>query len=387
MTHLHPHPQGPLVGVRVVELAALGPVPFAGMLLSDMGADVVRIDRAGLSVEQRARARNNVMNRGRRSVALDLKSSSGQAAAHRMMAQADVLMEGFRPGVAERLGLAPQQCLEANPRLVYGRMSGWGQAAPNRGEPGHDINFLAASGLLDTIGTEDSGPVPPLMYLGDFAGGGLTLALAIVSALVERATSGRGQVIDASILDGTAQLGIVVQGATARGTWHPQRGTNAFDTGAPYYNVYACRDGRHLAVGAVEPEFYANLLRVLGLTDISVEGQNDRSSWPALKLRIAELIRSRDLADWVAAFQGVEACVTPVLDIDEAMRDQRFHTPDAYVDYDGVRQSAPTPRFSRTPSGVHRPSPLPGEHSEQVLREYGFDDDAIGRLLDDRIEQ
>jgi alpha-methylacyl-CoA racemase len=367
----------------VVELAALGPVPFAGMLLSDMGADVVRIDRADLSATQRTRARNNVMNRGRRSVALDLKSPRGQAAARRMVDRADVLMEGFRPGVAERLGLAPQQCLEANPRLVYGRMSGWGQTAPNRGEPGHDINFLAASGLLDTIGTGDSGPVPPLMYLGDFAGGGLTLAFAIVSALVERNGSGRGQVIDASILDGTAQLGIVVQGLLARGNWQPQRGTNAFDTGAPYYNVYATRDGRHLAVGAVEPEFYANLLRVLELTDVPVDGQNDRSSWPVLKQRIAEVVRSRDLADWTVAFEGVEACVTPVLSVDEAMSDRRYHTPDAYVDYEGVRQSAPTPRFSRTPSGVHLPSPLPGEHSEQVLREYGFDDADIAQLLDE----
>lgn len=371
---------GPLVGVRVIELAALGPVPFAGMLLADQGADVIRVDRPDLTEAQRERARRNLLNRGRRSVALDLKSAPGRDALRRLVLGADVLMEGFRPGVVERLGLAPDDCLAEHPGLVYARMSGWGQQAPNREEPGHDINFLAASGLLDTIGTTESGPVPPAMYLGDFAGGGLTLAFAIAAALVERGRSGRGQVIDASILDGTAQLGIVVQSMMAQGRWRPERGTNEFDTGAPYYGVYATRDGRHLAVGAYEPQFYANFLQGLGLLDVEVEAQHDEARWPALKARIARTIAGRDLADWVARFDGVEACVTPVLTMAEAMADERYHAAGAYVERDGVRQSAPTPRFSRTPNDVARSAPTPGEHTVEVLRESGLDDVTIGRL-------
>ncbi|GAA2358427.1 CaiB/BaiF CoA-transferase family protein [Dactylosporangium salmoneum] len=375
-----PGRSGALAGVRVIEIAALGPVPFAGMLLSDHGADVIRVDRSDLSEAQRQHARRNLLNRGRRSVSLDLKSAAGRAALRRLVGGADVLMEGFRPGVAERLGLDPADCIADNPGLVYARMSGWGQTAPNRGEPGHDINFLAVSGLLDTIGTTESGPVPPAMYLGDFAGGGLTLAFAIAAALVERARSGRGQVIDASILDGAAQLGIVVQSMMAQGRWSPRRGTNAFDTGAPYYGVYATRDGRYLAVGAYEPQFYAALLRVLELDDVDVRDQDDQSRWPELKARIAGIVAGRDLDDWVRRFDGVAACVTPVLTMAEAMGDSRYHAERAYVRHDGAWQSAPAPRFSLTPAAIASAAPEPGEHTAEVLREHGFDEAAIDRL-------
>lgn len=370
---------GPLAGVRVIELAGLGPVPFAGMLLADQGADVVRVDRPDLTEEQRRQARRNLLNRGRRSVVLDLKSEPGRAALRRLVGGADVLMEGFRPGVAERLGLGPNECLADNPGLVYARTSGWGQTAPNRDEAGHDINFLAVSGLLDTIGTTESGPVPPAMYLGDFAGGGLTLAFAIAAALVERARSGRGQVIDLSILAGTAQLGVAVRSLLAQGRWQPRRGTNMFDGGAPFYGVYATRDGRHLAVGAYEPRFYANFIRELGLHDVDVREQFDRARWPELKARVAAVIASQDLAHWVSRFDRVEACVTPVLTMAEAVADRRYHAPDAYFHREGAWQPAPAARFSRTPSAPAPPAPVPGEHTVEVLREYGVDEATIER--------
>jgi len=372
---------GPLSGVQVVEIAGLGPVPYAAMMLADMGADVVRIDRADLTERQRVSARENLLNRGRRSVALDLKSEVGRAAARRMLGHADVVMEGFRAGVAERLGLGPDECMRDNPRLVYARVSGWGQTATNRGEAGHDINFVAASGLLDTIGTDSSGPVPPLMYLGDFAGGGLTCAFAIASALVERTASGRGQVIDASILDGTSLLGTMLHGSAARGRWNLQRGANAYDTGSHYFNVYATRDGRYMAVGAIEPQFYARFLEVLGITDVSLEDQTDPATWPALKQRIVELFRTRDFADWVRAFDTVDACVSPVLTMREAAVDRRYHAAEAFIEHDGVLQPAPSPRFSRTPGTLFRSAPLPGQHSAEVLTEHGFTDEQIAAII------
>jgi alpha-methylacyl-CoA racemase len=328
---------GPLNGLRVVELAGIGPVPFAGMLLADLGAEVVRVDRTDGS---RPAAAHRILDRGRRAVALDLKQPSSVETVMTLVADSDVLIEGYRPGVAERLGLGPDECLARNPRLVYGRMTGWGREDTTAG---HDINYLARSGVLDAIGRAGGPPVPPLNLLGDFAGGALPLVVGILAALYERERSGLGQVVDASIVNGVANLTGMVLALAAVGQWAPTRGTNLLDSGAPFYDVYPCADDRYVAVGAIEEPFYRALLSGLGLDPSSVPDRTDPSSWPSLRRVFAERFAARTRDEWAAVFAGTDACVTPVLTLAEAVKGPE------YVARDGLRQPVPGPRFSRTP--------------------------------------
>lgn len=334
---------GPLDGLRVVELAAIGPAPFACMMLADLGADVVRVDRADgrRSFEDWHR----VLDRGRTSMAMDLKDPADVAELLRIVECADVLVEGFRPGVAERLGIGPEQCLERNPRLVYARMTGWGQDGPLARTPGHDINYLALTGALHAIGQQGGPPVPPVNLLGDFAGGGMFLVTGVLAALHERHRSGRGQVVDAAIVDGTgAMLGMLV-GMAAAGEWRHERGVNLLDGGAPFYGCYSCADGRHVAVGALEERFYQALLLGLGLDPRQLPDRGDPANWPLLRQRFADRFAERDRDAWAEVFEGTEACVTPVLSVAEAA-DHPHHQAR------GSGPATPAPRFSRTPPAV-----------------------------------
>jgi alpha-methylacyl-CoA racemase len=378
---------GPLTGVRVVELAGLGPAPFAAMLLADLGADVVRVDRggpkpaAGVSGPGPTAPELEVLNRGRRSIAVNLKSAGGLDVVRRLLADADVVLEGFRPGVMERLGLGPDECLAANPRLIYGRMTGWGQDGPLAHSAGHDINYLALSGMLHAMGRPSEPPAPPLNVVADFGGGGMFLTLGVVSALLERATSGRGQVVDAAMVDGTAALSALFFGLRARGIMIDERGANPLDGGAPYYDVYECADGRFLAVGALEEQFYAELARVTGwATPTDTWSQRDRAEWPARSAELAAILRTRTRDEWVAAFEGVDACVSPVLDWDEAVAHPHHVARGVYADVDGLTQPAPAPRFSRTPGALGLPPPRPGEHTDAVLAELGLDAAGVAAL-------
>ncbi|MFS3129335.1 CaiB/BaiF CoA transferase family protein [Nocardioides sp. Bht2] len=360
-------PESPLAGLRVVEFAGMGPAPFAAMLLSDMGADVIRIDSPLQSEDLRWRAERNPINRGRRAVVLDLKEAEGRAAAEELIASADVVLEGFRPGVMERLGLDPDRLVQEYPRVVIGRMSGWGQDGPEHAAACHDINILAISGLLDTIGTAHSGPVAPPMYLADFAGGGLVFTYGVLCALMERERSGRGQIVDASMAEGTSLLSLVVRGLMTRGDWAGPRGTNELDTGAPYYRTYETADGRHLAVGAIEPQFYTALVTTLGLAEAELPDRAVKENWPQLRALFGERFAARDLAEWTTLFTGVDACVAPVLRMGEVTEHPQFVAREAFVNVDGIVQPAPTPRLSRTPGRVQRGMPAHGEHTEEIL--------------------
>lgn len=372
-------PGGPLSGLRVVELAGIGPAPFACMLLADLGADVVRVDRAG--GERPFGTWHRVLDRGRRSVALDLKHPDGTEAVLRLVERGDVLVEGFRPGVAERLGIGPRDCADRNPALVFARMTGWGQDGPLARAPGHDINYIALSGALDAIGRADGPPVPPVNLLGDFAGGGLYLAVGILAALHERRTSGRGQVVDTAIVDGTASLLGMLLGMTEAGEWQHGRGRNVLDGGAPYYTVYACADGGHVAVGALEDRFYAALLDGLGLDADLVPDRSDRTNWPALHHLFARRFLTRTRDAWAAAFEGTEACVSPVLSVTEAAGHPHHLARDTYLRTATGIQPAPAPRFDRTTATVPAPAPRPGEHTRDVLAECGWSAADIERLL------
>jgi len=369
---------GPLRGLRVVELAAIGPVPFAGMMLADLGADVIRVDRT--DGERAFAAWHAVLDRGRRSVALDLKHPDGLEALLRLVDGCDVLMEGFRPGVAERLGAGPDTCRARNPRLVYARMTGWGQDGPLAQAPGHDINYVALTGALDAIGPAGGPPVPPLNLLGDFAGGGLLLVTGILAALYERERSGRGQVVDAAIVDGTVTLLGMLTAMAGDGQWSGGRGGNLLDGGAPYYTAYACADSRHVAVGALEDRFYAALLHGLGLDPAGVPDRSDPGTWPALRAVLAGRFATRTRDEWAEAFAGTEACVSPVLTLAEAPAHPHLA---ARTVFDNGHP-APAPRFGRTPAGEPGPAPAPGEHTREILAEAGWDRFGIERLLDSR---
>ncbi|MCG5242205.1 CaiB/BaiF CoA transferase family protein [Azospirillum doebereinerae] len=358
---------GPLAGVRVVEFAGLGPVPFAGMLLSDMGADVVRIERGGV---ERLDAQD-ITARGRRFVALDLKNPAQAETARRLADGADILLEGFRPGVMERLGLGPEPLLARNPRLVYGRMTGWGQDGPLANAVGHDITYIAITGALAAIGPGDGKPVPPLNLVGDYGGGALYLAMGVLAALNEAGRSGRGQVVDAAMCDGVFSLLSMFQSWLNTGQWAERREANMLDGGAPYYTTYACRDGKHIAVGAIEPQFYATLLRLTGLAeDPAFAAQHDSAQWPALREKMQALFLTRDRDDWAALLEGTDACVAPVLTMGEARHHPHVAARQSLVEHGGVVQTAPAPRFSRTPSAIRNAPPQEPDDPDAILADW-----------------
>jgi alpha-methylacyl-CoA racemase len=372
---------GPLSGVRIVEFAGIGPAPFAGMMLADAGADIVRIDRHDKATyPPQEKPHLDLMNRGRRSVAVDLKNSDGVELALRLIDQADGLMEGFRPGVAERLGLGPDVCLKRNPRLVYGRMTGWGQTGPLSTTAGHDIDYISVAGALEAIGRAGQPPLPPLNLIGDFGGGGMLLAFGMVSALLSAQKTGEGQVIDAAMVDGAAALMTMIHTFRAMGIWKDVRGTNLLDTGAHFYEVYETSDGKFMSVGAIEPQFYAELLRLLGLDNEDLPDQNDKTQWPKLKERFASLFLTKTRDQWQAIFDGSDACVSPVLSIPEAAEHPHNQHRGTFTEVAGVVQPGPAPRFGRTPSSIRRPPPNPGQHGDEALVDWGIEPEEIAKM-------
>jgi alpha-methylacyl-CoA racemase len=370
--------QGPLAGLRIVELAGLGPAPFAAMVLADLGADVVRVERPAPA---NPNARWDVLNRGRRSIAIDLKHPDGVEVVLRLAAGADALIEGFRPGVAERLGIGPDECRARNPRLVYGRMTGWGQEGPLAPLAGHDITYAAVAGALAHIGRAGQPPTPPLNLVADFGGGGMVLALGVVAAVLAAQASGEGQVVDTAMVDGVAVLMAPFFPARRLGAWTDERGSNMLDSGAPYYDTYECADGRRIAVGALEPQFYAALLAGLAIDPGELPDQHDRAGWPVLRERFTTAFASRPQQHWVEVFTRHDACVAPVNTMEDAAIDPHMTSRGTIVEIDGVPQPAPAPRFSGTPTSLHLPPPATGEHTEAILREAGYDAAEIAELL------
>jgi alpha-methylacyl-CoA racemase len=377
---------GPLAGVRVVELAGMGAAPFGCMLLADLGAEVVRVERAGPSDRRvaaddagraEADARRYVPHRGRRSVALNLKAPGGREALLRLVERADVLVEAYRPGVAERLGLGPDDCLGRNPRLVYARMTGWGQTGPLAPTAGHDINYIAVAGALDNFRRSGERPLPPVNLVGDMGGGGMLLAFGVAAALLHAARTGEGQVVDAAMVDGAALQLATLIGMRAQGRWSAPPGENPFDTGAPSYEVYECRDGGFLAVGAIEEPFWEEFQRLLDLPEGALPSRRDPADWPRGKQVLADVFRTRDRDEWAAVFAGSDACVSPVLSLDEAPAAPHNVARDAFVEIGDVVQPAPAPRFSRTPAGTPSPPRLVGEDTEAVLTDWGFSSDDL----------
>ena len=373
---------GPLAGLRVLEFEGIGPGPFAGMMLADMGADVLLVDRpadAGLGLKRERK--HDVMLRGRRSLTLDLKGERGTEAALVLAERADAIIEGFRPGVMERLGLGPDAMLALNPRLVYGRMTGWGQTGPLASRAGHDIDYIALSGALHAIGRAGEAPVPPLNLVGDFGGGGMLLAFGIACGVIEARTSGRGQVVDAAMVDGASLLATMFHGMLASGQWSEERGVNVLDSGAPWYDTYATGDGKFVAIGAIEPKFYASLLERLGLEAAALPAQHDRAGWPMLRMRFAECFASRTRSEWCEVFDGSDACFAPVLSFTEARSDPHHTARDSTIDLGGIAQPAPAPRFSRTPGAARRTPPERGDGGAAALQEWGFEAPTIERLI------
>ncbi len=376
-----PKEMGPLEGVRVVELAGIGPGPFCAMLLSDMGANVLRVDRiAAVDQGPRMDPQFSLLNRGRRSVAIDLKNPQGLAAARVLIRRADVLIEGFRPGVTERLGLGSDDCLALNPKLIYGRVTGWGQDGPLAHSAGHDINYIALTGVLDSIGPKEGPPIPPLNLVGDFGGGALYLAFGILCALVEREKSGRGQVVDAAMVDGAASLITGAYGQIAAGTWIGARASNIVDGGAPWYSVYQAADGKYICIGAIEGRFYAELLRLTGMTAEDLPDQHDRAGWPRLRARFAEVFKTKTQAEWRRILEGTDACFAPVLTLREAPEHPHNKARNTFIEIDGVIQPGPAPRFSRTVPGIPRGPAKRGQHTDEALQDWGFTADQIEEL-------
>ncbi|MGH8777246.1 MAG: CaiB/BaiF CoA transferase family protein [Jiangellaceae bacterium] len=374
---------GPLAGVRIIELGGIGAGPFCGMVLADMGAQVIRCERPAAAASD---APADLLLRGRRSLAVDLKHPDGAAVVLDLIAGSDAVIEGFRPGVAERLGLGPDDCLARNPKLVYGRMTGWGQDGPLAGTAGHDINYIALAGALHSIGRRDGPPVPPLNLVGDFGGGGMLLALGLVGGLFEAQRSGVGQVVDAAMVDGAALLMTMFHSLRAAGLWSDERGTNLLDTGAPFYDVYECADGEHVSIGSLEPQFYAELLARLDLdgseADSDLRQRMDRARWPAIRERLAAVFLTRTRAEWTELLEGTDVCFAPVLSLAEAPRHPHLVARGTFVEMDGVPQPAPAPRFSRTPSAMAGPAVRPGADTDAVLAELGLDADRVAKLRD-----
>lgn len=377
---------GPLKGYKIIEFAGIGPGPFAAMMLADMGADVIRIDRStvhDLPLEGNSGASRDVLNRGRRSIMLDLKQPAARELALRLIETADALIEGYRPGVMERLGLGPDICAARNPRLVYGRMTGFGQTGPLAGRAGHDINYISISGALSVFRRAGERPVPPANYVGDFGGGGMLLAFGILAALLEAQKSGRGQVIDAAMTEGSAILGTMLYGLRALGAWNEPPGNNLLDTGTPFYDVYETSDGGHVSVGPLEGKFFAAFLELAGLADDpAFADRNNRDTWPEMRRRLAARMAEKSRDEWERIFEGSDACVMPVLDLFEAhlhphnaARESFFH------DEQGIVQPAPAPRFSRTAPGRPALPPEPGAHGRDIMRELGLDEKEIAALF------
>jgi len=379
---------GPLEGVKIVELAGIGPAPFCAMLLSDMGAEVIRVDRASNVGQDDSRVggpageehRFNLLARGRRNIAVDLKNAAGASAVLRLIDRADALVEGFRPGVMERLGLGPSVCLARNPKLVYGRMTGWGQDGPIAQVAGHDINYIALSGVLHTIGEAGGPPVPPLNLVGDFGGGALYLAMGVLAGIISARVSGKGQVVDCSMVEGSASLMTMMYAALASGAWIEERGHNRTDGGAHYYHVYQTKDGEHVAIGAIEPQFYALLLKHTGLEGEALPEQTDRTAWPEMQTRLARIFKTKTRAEWTQIMQQTDICFAPVLRMSEALLHPHNRHRASFVEVDGIAQPAPAPRFLGTPSRVQRPPARIGEHTDAVLTDWGFSATEIAQL-------
>jgi alpha-methylacyl-CoA racemase len=380
---------GPLAGLRVIEMVGLGPCPFAAMMLADMGVEVIRIDRRpdpnAPNPYPMLGTKYDVMARGRRSISLDLKQARARLLLLDLVGKADALIEGFRPGVMERLGLGPDACMDRNPRLVYGRVTGWGQTGPLAQAAGHDLNYVALSGMLHAMGRAGSPPAPPLNLVGDFGGGGMMLAFGVVCALLEARSSGKGQVVDAAMTDGAALLGAMMYGLRAFGGWSDAREANLLDGGAPFYDTYACADGKFISVGAIEPQFYAQLLELTGTSDPDFSAQWRTQGWPGLKRKFAALFATRSRDAWCALLEGTDVCFAPVLDMGEAPHHPHNAARHTFVDVAGVMQPAPAPRFSRTGAEVAAPPAAPGEHGAEILASWGWSEDAIAALRRDNL--
>lgn len=368
---------GPLTGIRVVEMAGIGPGPFTAMMLSDLGAEVIRVDRLShTGIGHRA----NVLNRGRKSIAIDLKNTRGVETTLRLIEHADVVLEGFRPGVMERLGLGPEKCLSVNPRLIFGRMTGWGQTGPLSQAAGHDINYISIAGALGAMGYADRPPAPPLNLVGDFGGGAMYLLTGILAALVERATSKQGQIIDAAMSDGTASLLSPFFGLMAMNMWTTDRFSNRLDGGAFYYGSYECSDGRYISIGSLEPQFYALLLEKAEVTDPEFQDQLDEAAWPAKREKLIQIFKTKTRQQWCDIMEGTDVCFAPVLDLKEAPNHPHNVDRKTFVELDGVVQPAPAPRFSRTQGEIQGPAAMAGEHTREVLSAWNFTDQEIGEL-------
>ena len=373
---------GPLSGYKMIEIVGIGPCPFAAMMLADMGAEILRIDRHGGSTSFAFPDPSvDFLARGRRSIGVDLKHPEGVALLLRLLESCDALLEGFRPGVMERLGLGPDVCLERNPGLVYGRMTGWGQDGPLADAPGHDINYISLAGALHHIGRAGAPPTPPLNLVGDFGGGGMLLAFGVLAALLERARSGRGQVVDAAMVDGAALLMAPLFGANALGGWG-ERGSNLLDSGAPFYDVYETADGKYISIGSLEPQFYADLLRRVGLEGEDLAPQMDGSGWPALRERLREIFKSKTRDEWCVAMEGAQVCFAPVLSMTEAPENEHNKARETFVEVAGRTQPGPAPRFSRTPPEISRPPAMPGDDVDEALAQWGVSIDEAKSLRD-----
>lgn len=370
---------GPLAGVKIIEFAGIGPGPMCAMLLADLGADIVRVDRIA---PEPVKFRSNILNRNRPSISLDLKHPDGKEAALKLVEGADALIEGFRPGVMERLGLGPDDCLARNRKIVYGRMTGWGQEGPLAMAAGHDINYIALTGALHSIGPKDGPPSPPLNVIGDFGGGALYLALGVVSAVLNARQSGKGQVLDVAMVDGAASLITAAYGLRSIGVWKDQRGSNTLDGGAYYYGAYETKDGKYISIASIEPQFHAELVERLGLKKEELPAQLDRDQWPAMRARLEALFRTRTRDEWCKVLEGTDVCFGPVLTLGEAPEHPHNKARNAFIEIDGVVQPGPAPRFSGTPLEIRMGPPEPGANTADTLAAWGFSKQDVATLLE-----
>ncbi|MBU4317069.1 MAG: CoA transferase [Proteobacteria bacterium] len=368
---------GPLKGIKIIEIAGIGPGPFCAMMLADMGADIIRVDRKG----NPGLGKMDLLNRSRRSIAVDLKKPEAVELILKLVEKADGIMEGFRPGVMEKLGLGPEVCLKRNPKIIFGRMTGWGQDGPLALAAGHDINYISIAGVLHAIGHAGGKPVPPLNLVGDFGGGGMLLAFGMVCGILEAARSGKGQVVDAAMVDGAASLMTLMWGLKAMGMWTDERGVNLLDSGAHFYDTYETADGKYISIGSIEPQFYQLLLKLAKIDDPDFAYQQNREKWPELKEKITRIFKTKTREEWCKIMEGSDVCFAPVLSMEEALQHPHNIARSTFIEVDGVSQPAPAPRFSRTIAEISGPPPLAGEHNETALLDWGLSKDEIQSLL------